>query len=197
MRERGSVAVYLLFAIVASIAAGVGAYTWLRDHQPPPGDNDEATTPVASDEAPPSPRKTTKASVPAAPVAAPVAEDPVPAPPPVSLAEQRAVDPIVDPNSDVSPVFRLAGIDGTVERGSVDRRFKPRAADLQDCFENNDPNVGVVRVTLTIATNGRITELKVSDGRPAFRDCIRRLFTSVTFSPNKSGATVVQPIAFR
>lgn len=192
MNQRGSVSLYLLFSLAASVAAGIGAYVWIRDHKPAEAAADD--TPHVVSAAKPAQHE----------------PDPTPAPQPepevvpeapttTSLAEQRAVDPIIDPNSEVSPVFGLPGVDGAIERSSIDRRFKARAALLQRCWERSESDPGKLHVTLAVAANGHIDQVKMSEGwNEGFEACVISLLSNMSFSGTRDGhpATVVQPIAF-
>lgn len=192
MNQRGGVSLYLLFSLVASVAAGIGAYVWIRDHKPAQAAAaDDTHHEVAA--AKPTPHEPDPAPQPEPDVA------PEPQPPTSSLAEQRAVDPIIDPNSDVSPVFGLPGIDGAIDRSSVDRRFKARAAMLQRCWERSGADPGKLRVTLTVAANGHIDHVTTTTGwNDGLEACVNSLLSNMSFSGTRDGhpATVVQSIAF-
>jgi hypothetical protein len=195
MTERGNVSVYLLFSLAASIAAGVGAYRLIRDHKPAEAVADDD---VRHEVAAPKPAHDAPAPTPA-PEAEPEAAPSAPTPT-MSLAEQRAVDPITDPNSDASPVFGLPGIDGAIERSSVERRFRSRAPLIQRCWERSESDPGKVRVTLSVAANGHIDEVTLSDGwNEGLQACVVSLLSTMSFSGTRDGhhATVVQPIAFQ
>lgn len=96
-----------MFSIVFAIATGYGVYAWMRDHKPAP--EPPRSQRVIREQQPPAPVQ------PEVVVAAP----PVPVPPAEqSVADQRAVDPVVDEASATSPAMGVPGIDGPIERGS-------------------------------------------------------------------------------
>lgn len=186
MRQRGSVVVYLLFSIALSIGAGYGVYVLIRDHKPV----EAATTKNVETEPTPTPR--------------PVAPQPTPAPPPepppapMSVAEQRAVSPIVDPDYTSSPIMGVPGIDGGISRGSVDRRMRAHAVELQQCWENAGDPPRTIRVTMHIDAAGRVSSTSVTPGLSADAEaCVLAVFSSLSFSAPGKPAEVVQPIAFR
>lgn len=176
-----------MFSIALSIATGYGVYSVIRD-------NKSAT-----------PAPVEKRRAPAPPLAAPVVEPPAPAPveeaPPVramSNAEARAVDPIVDEDGVTSPVMGIPGIDGAIERGSVDRRMRAKSLALQSCWERSeDPRV-TVRMMMFVDENGRVTSAGVSPGlSPEAETCIVAVLRSISFSSPGRVSEIVQPIAFR
>jgi hypothetical protein len=184
VNQRGSVAAYLLFSIAASIATGYGVYAVIRD-------NKSAT--------PPTPRPVREAPPPA-PAAAPVVDDepPPPPPPPQSLAQQRAVDPTVEAGDIISPVMGTPGIEGPIERGSVDRRMRAKSLALQSCWERNGDQRVTVRMTMLVDEDGRVTSASVSPGLTvATEACIVSVLGSLSFTSPGKPAEVVQPIAFR
>lgn len=199
MNQRGSIGIYLLFSLVISIAAGYGVYRVIRDHKDAfASKNDDA--PTTKQAAAPAPRP---AAVPAPPIEVPEAMPPEPAIDPMSaameLAESRAVDATIDQASDESPVFGTPGISGAIERGSVERRFKPRAAILQHCWERSDAGAGSLRVAMQVAPDGKVSHMTLSGGwDDGFQACVMSALT-FSFSATKDGnpAAVVQPIAFR
>jgi len=194
MNQRGGISLYLVFSLAAAVAAGIGAYAWIRKHKPAEASADDrphavTTAKPAHHEAPPTP----------APQPEPAVE-PTPAERPMSLAERRAEDPVVDPNSRVSPVFGLPGIDGAMERSSVDRRFRARAKLLQQCWDHSASDEGTVYVTLAVEPNGHIKQVTLSEGwNESFQSCVTSLMNAMSFSGTRDGhpAEVVQPVAFQ
>ena len=178
MSQRGSVGVYLLFSIAAAIASGYGVYAWMHGHKPHAAPVVEAAPPPK-----PAPR----------PVSAPT---PVAQPAPVevpSLAEQRAVDP---PSTGTSPAMGVPGIDGPIERGSVDRRMRAKSRALQMCWDGERPTT--VHVTLLVDGNGRVTSTRISPALSmATSKCIANVFATISFSAFGQPSEIVQPIAFR
>lgn len=186
MSQRGSVGLYLLFSIALSIGTGYGVYTFIRDHKSPEPAPNEVNIP------PPPPRPTV-----VKPPETPQIEAPV-EPPAMSLAEQRAVNPIVDADGNVSPVMGLPGIDGPIERGSVDRRMRVKGLALQSCFERNGDAPTTVHMTMLVDERGHVTKTSVTPGLSAATEaCILTVLDSISFSPPGKPAEVVQPIAFR
>lgn len=180
--QRGSVGVYLVFSIALSIGAGYGVYAYLHEHK--------------SAEAAPQPIKTETAPTPRH-VTPPPAVQPEPeaAPPPMSLAEQRASDPMIDPNSDVSPISGLPGIDGSIERGAVERRFRAKSKALQACVADER---ATIHATLMVDERGHVTKTSVTPGLSADAEsCVLGVLGSISFSPPGKPAEVVLPIAFR
>lgn len=185
MNQRGSVVLYLLVSIALSIGTGYGVYAWIRDHK------SAAPAPVeVKTEPPPRPAL--------APQPQPLPDVPPAEPPPMSVAEQRAVNPIVDADSNVSPVMGLPGIDGPIERGSVDRRMRVKGLALQSCYERNGDSPTTIRMTMFVDERGHVTKTSVSKGlSDATEACILSVLDSISFSPQGKPAEVVQPIAFR
>jgi hypothetical protein len=201
--QRGGVGLYLLFSIVISIAAGYGVYHFMKQHpdafaSPNKSDDESATSKPGKSSA-------TNPSVPA-PTPTPPVEEAIPVPEPavdpmaaaMTLAESNAENPTPS-DADVSPVFGTAGISGGIERGAVERRFKPRAAILQRCFERSSSEPGVLRVSMEVTRDGKVSKLTLSPGwDDGFQACVTSAL-NFTFSATKDGnpAAVVQPIAFR
>jgi hypothetical protein len=184
VNQRGSVVAYLLFSIAASIATGYGVYAVIRD-------NKSATPP------PPTPRQL-REETPPAPTPAPVVDEPPPPPPEQSLAQQRAVDPTVEAGDIISPVMGIPGIEGPIERGSVDRRMRAKSLALQSCWERNGDQRVTVRMTMLVDEDGRVTSATVSPGLTvATEACIISVLGSLSFTSPGKPAEVVQPIAFR
>lgn len=187
-RQRGSVVVYLLFSIALSIGAGYAVYILIRDHKPA----EAATTQEAAPAPTPAPRPVAQ---PPQPAPTPVVEEP---PAPMSVAEQRAVSPIVDPNYSSSPIMGVPGIDGGISRGSVDRRMRAHAVELQHCWEDAGDSPKTIRVTIHIDAAGRVSGATASPGlSPNAEACVLAIFSALSFSAPGKPAEVVQPIAFR
>ncbi len=185
MNERGSVVAYLMISIALSIGAGYGVYAYLRDHKSAP-----EPAPTAKAEAP-----TPRPVIQPQPVAtAPEVEPPAPTP---SVAEQQAIDP-VDDSTGITPVMGVAGIEGAIERGAVDRRFRAKARALQSCFDNNGQEHATIHATLAVDERGRVTSARVSPGLSVGTEaCVLSVLSSINFSPPGAPAEVVLPIAFR
>jgi hypothetical protein len=200
MNQRGSVVLYFLFSIVVSIAVGVGVYSWMRENKGMFESKNDDSTQSASTKPPTVTKKAQPVNEPPAVVeyaeAVPV-EDPVPEN--QSIAESRAVDPVVVIDSDDTPVFGVPGIDGGIERGSVERRFKPRGPMLQRCFDDSDGSINRLRVTMNVQPNGKVALVTLNDGwDAAFQECAISAL-NFTYSPTRDGkpATIVMPLAFR
>lgn len=196
MNQRGSVGIYFLFSLLVAAAAGYGAYHYIHEHKSELQSEEQASTAPA----PKPPAPTTPAPpLPEAPVPAP--EVPVVAPEvvaetPALIAARRAVDPIADQST--SPTFGTPGIAGGIEKGSVDRRFKPRAEQLQSCYENASSFDGSVRVMLEVDPSGKLARVSLDDGDDGFQACVISVL-DFGFSATKDGkpATIVQPIHFQ
>lgn len=189
MNQRGSVGLYFMFSIVFAIATGYGVYAWMREHKPAPE--------------PPRPQRVVREQQPPAPVQPEVIEatPPVPVPVPAverSVADQRAVDPVVNEASVTSPAMGVPGIDGAIERGSVDRRMRAKSLALQSCWEQTgDPRV-TVRMTMHVDADGRVTSANVSPGLTApTESCIVAVLSSLSFTSPGRETEIVVPIAFR
>lgn len=199
MNQRGSVGIYLLFSLIVATAAGYGAYHYIREHKSQFQSDEEAATTTT---APPPAKKPKPAPVPEAPVPeAPVPVAPEEPPPTQSLAMQaaeKAIDPVVDPADYNTPNFGTPGIAGGIEKGSVLRRFKAHAEQLQTCYEHAGPFDGSVRVTLEVAPTGKLTKVSLDDGDDGFQACAISAL-DISFSATKDGkpAAVVQPIHFQ
>jgi hypothetical protein len=204
MNQRGSIGIYLLFSIAIAAAAGYGVYRFMRDHKDAWAsnkDDDAATTKQASA---PAPKPTSMPAPAPAPVPEVVEAEPAidPMSEAMKLAESRIVEPVLDAATDESPVFGTPGISGGIERGSVERRFKPRAAMLQRCWERSDAGAGSIHVSLRVEPDGKVSHIALSGGfdglDDGFQACVMSAL-SFTFSATKDGnpAAVVQPIAFR
>jgi hypothetical protein len=158
--------------------------------------NDDSTTNEAK--APITKSKTIDTSDPMPEPAVPVSPPDNPIHEGMLLAEARAIPPN-DEQSEGSPLFGVAGIEGGLERGSIERRFKPRAQILQRCFERNGSEPGLLWVKMQVAPDGKISEMTLtSDASDSFQACVMAAL-NFTFSPTRDGenAYVVQPIAFR
>ncbi|HTL31661.1 MAG TPA: hypothetical protein VL326_00975 [Kofleriaceae bacterium] len=188
-----------MFSIAVSVAAGYGVYHWIKEHPDTfkKSDDEPAATTTTQQEKPTTP----KAAVPAPPIDEPEAPTPAEEVDPMvvamQIAEARAVDP-VDIESQESPVFGTPGISGGLERGSVERRFKPRAAILQRCFQRGNGDPATLHVGLQVESDGKVSRVMLSTGEDSFRQCVASAL-NFTFSATKDGhpAAVVQPIAFR
>ena len=200
MNQRGSIGIYLMCSIVVSVAAGYGVYHWIKEHPDAfkKSDDEPAATTTTKQATPTTP----KVAVPAPPIDEPEAPTPAEEVDPMvvamQIAEAHAVDP-VPTEADESPVLGTPGISGGIERGAVERRFKPRAGILQRCFQRSGSEPGNVHVSMQVEPDGKISHLKLSAGWDAgFEACVVSAL-NFTFSATKDGnpAAVVQPIAFR
>lgn len=197
MNQRGNVGMYMLFSVIVAAAAGYGAYHFIREHKSE-FQRDEQVSTTPTPKTPKSPKTPTPAPdpVPEAPV--PAASEETPTESPALIAARLAVDPIVDPAEYDTPKFGVPGIVGGIEKGSVDRRFKPRAEQLQRCYEHASPFDGGVRVTLEVEPSGKLSKVSLDDGDDGFQACAISAL-NFTFSATKDGkpATIVQPIHFQ
>ena len=194
-RQRGSIVIYLLFSIVISIGAGYVAYHLIHENKSKWADTGE-TKPSVKRPAIATARVPVPVPEPAE-VVAPV-EEVTPQQTTAMIAASRAVDPIVDPLADVSPVFGVPGIVGGIERGAVERRFKPRGELLQKCYDDYGDTQKTLRVTLQVDPSGKLMNVNLTGGWSVqFEACVTAAL-KFNFSPTRDGdsAVIVQPIAF-
>lgn len=193
--KRGSVALYLLFSIVISIAAGYGVYRVLRERRLREASAAPAQEAVRTERAAaPSPHP-----VPAPPVEPEPAAD---EPPPLSVAEQRAIDPDIDGDGATAGAsLGMPGIDGAMPRDSVERRFRARLTWFDRCYERSaTEDRGVIRVAFHIEPDGTLVEPKITGGfNDGFTACMLSVVGAISFSGPRDGkrVEVVYPIGFR
>ena len=193
--KRGSVALYLLFSIVLSSATGYGVYRGLRERRL--HDASAAPEPVHTDRAAaPSPHP-----VPAPPVEVEPSGD---EPPPLSVAEQRAIDPDIDGDRAAEGAnLGMPGIDGAMPRDSVERRFRARLAWFTRCYEQSatpGEDRAVIRVAFHIEPDGTLVDPKITGGfNDGFTACVLGVVGAISFSGPRDGkrVEVVYPIGFR
>lgn len=192
--NRGSVALYLLFSIAISIAAGYGVYRLVLAQREE--DAARAARSPVQRAAAPTPR----------PVAAPVEPAPVEDPPPLSVAEQRAVDPDIDGDGDgaaAGALLGMPGIDGAMPRDSIERRFRARLAWWNRCYERSataGEDRGVVHIAFRIEPDGSLVEPRITGGfNDGFTACLLSVAGAISFSGPRDGkpVNVVYPIGFR
>jgi hypothetical protein len=191
-RQRGSVALYLLFSIAASVAAGYAVYLVLRDRKQASADDHVADV------------------TPARPV---VRSEPMPPPPAAEPVEEQAVDAAeqsaVAPNLTADPtkdnvLFGTPGIAGGLEVEQVERTIKRYSVRYERCMrrakERGVIPRGELRVTLVLAADGKVD---YAVGKPTNLDeelavCVVDVIDSLRFDKSSDGAKVkvVYPMAF-
>lgn len=188
-RQRGSIVLYLVFSIAASVAAGYGVYVLVRDHKSAIADDAVAEpTPVR-----PAPRAEVTPK-PAESVA--VAEaDP---------AELAAVEPnLIESPKDVV-LFGTPGVAGALAVDSIEHTIKRYTVRYERCMrrarERGVTPAGSLRITLIIAEDGKVD---YATGKPTSLDeelavCVVEVVNDLRFGKSTDGAKVkvVYPIAF-
>ncbi|HEY5947972.1 MAG TPA: AgmX/PglI C-terminal domain-containing protein [Kofleriaceae bacterium] len=190
--QRGSVALYLLFSIVAATAAGYATYVVLRDRK---------SSVAEAEPAPPRPLP--------APRAQPAAEQAelveATEPAAVDSAERDALAPddIVEPARD-TVLLGKPGVAGDLDAASVERTVKRYLVRYDRCMRRAHEHHGIargsLRVTLVIGETGNVD---YASGAPTNVDddlaaCVVDVMKKLKFDKPGDGAKVkvVYPIAF-
>jgi hypothetical protein len=196
-RERGSIALYLLFSLAAAIATGYAAYRVIREQRL----QSEAMQ-VASATRP----------APARPLPAPRPLDPLePTPdvdstPPVTdAADLAAVDPddFEDPEKD-TVVYGIPGIAGALTIDAVSRTVKRYANRFDRCLRKTREQYSVrratVRVTVDVDAQGKVllATAKLQDAEQYLAECVLDVFRKLRFDApsDRAPARIVYPIVF-
>jgi hypothetical protein len=192
-RQRGSVVLYLLFSIAASIAAGYGVYLLLRERN-----HASAATPDVA-EAPPA---RAPAPRPVAPEPTPVADTPPDLIEP-DAAERGAVAPeIADVDKD-AVLLGTPGVSGGLEAAQVERTIKRYTVRYERCMrrskERGEEPRGELRLTLVLGPDG---DVEFATGKPTnlsdeLASCIVDVVQKLRFDKTSDGmkAKVVYPLA--
>jgi hypothetical protein len=189
--QRGNVALYLLFSIAASVAAGYAVYLVLRDRRLAVAD-DAVAEPVPAR---------------AAPRAEPVAPTPVAAPvdePAADTAELDAIEPNVIASAKDAVLLGTPGVAGGLAPADVERTIKRYSVRYERCVrrarERGVTPGGSLRLTLVIAADGGVDYVT---GQPTNVDeelaaCVVDVVKKLRFDRSSDGAKikVVYPIAF-
>jgi hypothetical protein len=213
--ERGSVVVYLLFSIVASIGFGYVVYRSIRDARLARAASAELARASA-----PAPTRTAVAPSPAAPAPLAPAHEPAPepavpaepvAPTPASLpdesdeADHNAVDPPSFEDSAVdNVVFGRPGVAGGGDRFQIEKVVKRYSVRLVRCVrkarENGPVTRGSMRFEFVIDADGVVgtATYRGGDVAPMVGDCMLQTLTKLRFDKPADGhqMKVVYPIAF-
>lgn len=199
--NRGSVALYLLFSITLSIAAGYGVYRVMHAQHV----REASASPSRTTTTPKPERDLSSAAVAPPPIeeaaAAPEPEDVEP-PTGTSEAERRAIDPDIEGDATSARVLLgMPGIIGAMPRDSVQRHFRARSAPLQRCYDHfvEGGKRGVIHMRFRIDTDGKLLDPRVAGFNAQFNDCVASLARSIRFSEPRDGqlVEVVYPIGFR
>ena len=188
---RGSIGLYLLFSLAASVAVGYGVYVLIRERSKASADDSVVERPV-----------------PVRPVSAPVVAPPAvpddPQPPAVDVAERDAVEPeaIAEPAKD-TVLFGRPGVAGALEPAAVERTIKRYLVRFDRCArkarERDAVPRGEMRLTFVIAADG---DVEYVSGKTTADDelsnCVLDLVKKLRFDKSTDGAMVkvVYPIAF-
>jgi hypothetical protein len=190
-RQRGSIALYLLFSIAASVATGYAVYLVMRDRRLAVA-NDVVAEP---------------APVRAVPRPEPIAE-PTVAVPPVEAAADTAELDAVEPNLIASAtdavLLGTPGVAGGLAPANVERTIKRYSVRYERCMrrarERGVTPGGSLRLTLVIAADGAVD---YATGQPTNVDeelaaCVVDVVKKLRFDRSSDGAKikVVYPIAF-
>ena len=184
MSQRGSVGVFLVFALVASIGAGIAAYVLIRDQR----------TATASTPAP------ARAPVPV--VERPPVRPPEPeARPTEAPADALAIDPDLAGAAPLGPVFGTPGTRPLVELAPIQQVVEADRARLRRCMKRYvqdvaDARAGVLRAHFTIR-DGHAEEIEVipvHDER--FSGCIKHAIDIMKFPVTDTAVEVVFPLGF-
>lgn len=209
-RERGSVALYMLFSLV--LATAVGYVTWrsIRDARlsaareaaasPRPMAH-AASRPVIPTE-PADHRMEPMAPVAAAPVAAEQAVDPSDT---LDPADMDSMMPADVPASDRDIVaFGTPGIAGDLDRASIERTFKRYTNRFERCVrkarEKNEAHRTDMRVRFQVTAEGAVEQLEARSDtlERVLSTCVMELVQKLHFDKPGDGNTarVVYPILF-
>jgi hypothetical protein len=189
--QRGSIALYLLFSIAASIAVGYAVYLLIRDRKL-----------AVADDAVAEPAPARPASRPEA-----IAEPPVdvPAEPPEGdTAERDAVEPNVIVSDEDAVLLGTPGIAGGLAREDVTRTIKRYAVRYERCMRRaRDRGVtpgGSLRLTFVISAEGNVDYAtgRASNVDEELATCVVDVIEKLRFERSMDGAKVkvVYPIAF-
>lgn len=192
-RQRGSVALYFLFSLVASVAIGYLVYVVIRDRRQAVADDAIAAP------APPRPR-----AQPMEPPPPPVEEARPPDLIEPDAAERAAVAPeLVDSDRD-AVLFGSPGVLGGLEPGQVERTIKRYMVRYERCMrrakERGVPPRGELRLTFVIDAEGSVD---YATAKPTGIDeelavCVVEVVQKLRFDKPSDGmkAKVVYPIGF-
>ena len=192
-RERGSIALYLLFSIAASIAAGYGVYLLIRDRRVAAAD--DAVAESAPARAAPRPEP-----MPATPVVE--ATETAGAPDPAELAAVEADADIVLAKDTV--LFGTPGVAGGLEVGDIERTIKRYSVRYERCMrrakERGITPRGTLRLTFVVAADGNVAYAtgKATNLDDELASCVVDVVKKLRFDKSTDGAPVkvVYPMAF-
>lgn len=205
-RQRGSIALYLLFSIAAAVATGYGAYRVIRTQRL----ESEAAEALAAARRPPRanvappPGPTVPLATPAeVPPEVPIDEEMVVEP--TDSAEARAVDPdaFADPAKD-TVVYGTPGVSGGLTAAAVERTVMRYSVRIERCLRKTREQYrvrrGTVRTTVDVDAQGRVLVVtaKLDNAHHILGDCVLDVFRRLRFDATSDGgeARIVYPIVF-
>jgi TonB family protein len=212
-RERGSIALYLLFSVAAAGATGYVAYRAIRTHRL----ESEAAAAVAAANRPPPSRPVAMAEPVPAEDPLPTQAQPEPArevenagdveviPSGTNQAELDAEDPedFEDPATD-TVVYGTPGVSGGLTPASVERTVKRYGVRIERCLRKTREKYHVrrctVRVTAEVDAQGKVLVATATreNAEPFLGDCVLDVVRKLRFDApsDHAGATIVYPIVF-
>jgi TonB family protein len=221
-RERGSVALYMLFSLAASV--GVGYVTWRTMRDARLSAEREAAAnprPVAAAEPslpPPSePAEPAESAEPAEPDVEAPAEEVSPSAdatdpwaseglPSFEVIERDAIDPEpVEEAEDDTFVYGTPGIAGTLSSVSMRRTVQRYNVRYARCLrkqreQRGEVERGSMRLRIDIAPDGTVQRASATlrNAEPAFGECVLEVVRKLRFDRSSDGTPtrVVYPIAF-
>jgi hypothetical protein len=193
-RQRGNIALYLLFSLAVSTGAGYGVYVLLREraHAAPGADESEQVR---------RPKPAPAPVVEAEPVVEPMA-----AAPPVAIdsAERDAVAPedIPDPDKDTVLLGR-PGVAGALDADKVERTVKRYQVRYERCMRRAHEKYrlrrGELRLTFVIAADGNVDLVTSSSSvEGELATCVVDVVKKLKFDKSTDGSKVkvVYPMRF-
>jgi hypothetical protein len=192
-KQRGNVAVYLLFSIVASVAVGYGVYVFIRDRKVAVADDVVAEPAPMRQESRPAPMEPMEPT-PIAEVGAD-SDDP---------AERGASEPNLVVTARDAVVYGKPGVAGGLAASDVEQTIQRYTVRYERCMrrakERGATLGGSLRLTLVIAADGNVD---YATGKPTNVDeelagCVVDIVKKLRFARSGDGAKVkvVYPIAF-
>jgi hypothetical protein len=189
-RQRGNIALYLLFSIAAAVAVGYSVYLVIRDHKLAVAD-DAVAEPAPA-------RRVPRAEISAEPP--PIAE---PADQ-VDVAEAGAADPNVIVSARDAVLLGTPGVAGGLERDQVEQTVHRYTVRYERCMrrakERGASPRGALRLTFVISAEGNVD---YATGKPIDLDdelatCVVDVIKKLRFDRSSDGAKVkvVYPMAF-
>jgi hypothetical protein len=188
-RQRGSIALYLLFSIAASVAAGYGVYLLIRDRKLAVADDAVAEPAPARPTPPPEP------------IAEPPVTEPAEA---VDVAEAGAVEPTVVASTKDAVVLGRPGVAGGLGVDAVEHTIQRYMVRYERCMrrakERGATPSGLLRLTFVISAEGGVDYVTGARGGidEELASCVVDVVKKLRFDKSSDGAKVkvVYPFAF-